>query len=311
MSPGSQLSVLTTSQQSKAGDLGSIPALDSPLSVRDGNREMVASVKLWPMLVAVTLCVLFCLGALVEAYPPKPENPGDDASPEEMAKYFSALRHYINLVTRQRCVCAGWAVHAFVFVHVLVHALCVCVRVSGHGCPGLCMTMCVWASAGVCMCVCVFVFLLCRNLMGFVQESLCMCPGVAVSGARWWGACLCTSPGLSAPICAQVCALWVVVCVVPFLSTGSYAQMWVFVHDFAWGFFPCVGVCLNGAGVYSPSPHLQPDLGLRRHSQLRVLTPARIVSFILPLPWIISQCSPWKRQAAGSPGPWEVLWGAQ
>ncbi|XP_043359429.1 peptide YY-like isoform X2 [Dermochelys coriacea] len=102
MSPGSQLSVLTTSQQSKAGDLGSIPALDSPLSVRDGNREMVASVKLWPMLVAVTLCVLFCLGALVEAYPPKPENPGDDASPEEMAKYFSALRHYINLVTRQR-----------------------------------------------------------------------------------------------------------------------------------------------------------------------------------------------------------------
>lgn len=63
---------------------------------------MANSLRSWLLCAALVLCLLVCWSSLADAYPPKPESPGGNASPEDWAKYHAAVRHYVNLITRQR-----------------------------------------------------------------------------------------------------------------------------------------------------------------------------------------------------------------
>lgn len=66
------------------------------------SPQMANTRRSWIVFAALVMCLLACWNNFADAYPPKPESPGSNASPEDWAKYQAAVRHYVNLITRQR-----------------------------------------------------------------------------------------------------------------------------------------------------------------------------------------------------------------
>lgn len=74
------------------------------LSIELLFSQMANTLRSWMMCAALVVCLLLCWSSIADAYPPKPDSPGSNASPEDWAKYHAAVRHYVNLITRQRSV---------------------------------------------------------------------------------------------------------------------------------------------------------------------------------------------------------------
>lgn len=81
--------------QTPASGAVALAESSAPLQMMAGRRSR-------PAMATVLLALLVCLGELVDAYPAKPQAPGEHASPDELNRYYTSLRHYLNLVTRQR-----------------------------------------------------------------------------------------------------------------------------------------------------------------------------------------------------------------